>query len=157
MKQAGQVRLYALPITIKAALAYCRRKHRRLPKLQGALFAVGVAREGEVKPCGVAIVARPARKSQDGFTCTIARVATDGTPNACSFLYAKCRRITQLLGYRRAFTFTEDDESGVSLFAAQIEEDGDVKASKTGWQSRPGRETENKPRKRWDLLKEKRA
>jgi len=45
-------------------------------------------------------------------------VATDGTPNACSMLYAACWRAAKALGYRRLVTYTQDGETGASLRAA---------------------------------------
>jgi hypothetical protein len=84
---------------------------------QGALFALGVEKGGEL--VGVAIVGRPVgRGLQDGRTVEITRVATDGTRNACSFLYGRCRRAAAALGYRRVITYTRQDESGASPRAA---------------------------------------
>jgi hypothetical protein len=45
---------------------------------------------------GVAIVARPvARHLDDGWTLEFARLATDGTPNACSALHGAAWRTTR--------------------------------------------------------------
>lgn len=69
--------------------------------------------------CGVAIVGRPvARMNQDGFTLEILRVATDGTKNACSALYAACWRAARAMGYRKVITYVLASESGVSVKAA---------------------------------------
>ena len=51
------------------------------------------------------------------MTCEVVRVATDGTPNACSFLYGNAARIARLMGFRRIITYTLDNESGASLRA----------------------------------------
>ena len=48
----------------------------------------------------------------------VTRVATDGTPNACSLLYAAAWQATKALGYRRLLTYTQRGESGASLRAA---------------------------------------
>ncbi len=83
-----------------------------------ALWSVACGVAGEIEPRGVAIFGRPkARRLQDGTTGEVVRVATDGTPNACSLLYSTVRRAAQVLGYRRVFTYTLDSESGSSLRA----------------------------------------
>lgn len=144
------MKLYAIPVTIKCASRFVRDHHRHLPRIQGGLFAVGVARTGEHEPCGVAIVARPDCKSEDGWTCTIVRCATDGTRNACSFLYGLCRRIAQAMGYRRCKTFTLERECGASLFAVAAKLEG---LSPGGKDARAGRANlEQGPKKAWELL-----
>ncbi len=135
----SQAKLEAIPMTLKKAQRYVKGRHRHVPLIQGGLFALGVGVVGG-ELCGVAIVARPARKLQDGRTCCIARVCTDGTPNACSFLYGLCRRIAQAMGYKRTLTYTRDDEPGTSLFAAGFAQDGETEGG--SW-SREGRERES--------------
>lgn len=70
---------------------------------------------------GVAVVGRPtARGYQDGWTLEVLRVCTDATKeprNACSFLYARARKVGALLGFRRVVTYTLDEEEGASLRA----------------------------------------
>lgn len=105
------------PITIKDANAFVATHHRHNRPTQGALFAVAAtADHGQL--IGVAIVGRPPRMLQDGVTVEIRRVCTDGTRNACSFLYARSLRAAAALGYERAVTYTRQDESGASLRAA---------------------------------------
>lgn len=120
-----------VPCSIQDAKEFVRQFHRhREPPLSG-LFAAAcaetsvcrevdiTARAGEGRVCGVAIVGRPAARGlQDGWTAEITRVATDGTRNACSMLYAACWRAARALGYRRLITYTLKSESGVSLRAA---------------------------------------
>jgi len=48
----------------------------------------------------------------------VTRVATDGTPNACSLLYAAAWQAAKALGYRTLLTYTQKGESGASLRAA---------------------------------------
>ena len=67
---------------------------------------------------GVAIAGRPVcRRLDDGKTLEILRVCTDGTPNACSFLYSRCAKIARLMGYQRVITYTLESEGGASLWA----------------------------------------
>jgi hypothetical protein len=143
------MKLHVVPITVKSAQRYVKRWHRHLPEVQGGLFAVAVASEGEI--CGVAIVGRPARMAQDGWTCCVTRCATDGTANACSMLYQRCRRVAQLLGYRRVLTFTREDESGVSLLAMAAKAEAELDPQTWNRPSRARKETEMVGRTRWNL------
>ena len=71
------------------------------------------------KVVGVAIVGRPnARMEQNGYTCEVTRLATDGSRNACSMLYRAAWRAARAMGYLRLVTRILIDESGVSLKAA---------------------------------------
>ena len=112
------MKLRAIPITIQDARSWVDQHHRHHRPPVSGLFAVGVAPvDGEV--CGVAIVGRPvAREAQDGWTAEVTRLATDGTPNACSFLYGAAWRAARALGYLRLITYPLDTEPGTSLRAA---------------------------------------
>jgi len=107
--------------------------HRHHRPVVGCKFVVGVADDGGLR--GAAIVGRPrARALQDGWTAEVVRLVTDGTPNACSMLYAACWRAWRAIGGRRIVTYILAGEPGTSLRAV-------------GWQR--VRETENEPRG-WD-------
>lgn len=93
---------------------------------------------GELR--GVAIVSRPPnRNSDDGLTCEVVRLASDGGANVCSFLYAKCAQLARAMGFQRLITYTLETESGSSLRAAgwRLEKRG----IRSWWQSHqvPGR------------------
>jgi len=106
-----------VPITLREANAFVERVHRHHGPSRGCRFCLAAA-VGETI-VGVAIAGRPvARRLDDGWTIEVTRLATDGTRNACSFLYAACRRVAQAMGYRRVLTYTLDSEGGVSLRAA---------------------------------------
>jgi hypothetical protein len=124
------------PISVADANDYVRRHHRHhLPTL-GGLFAVAVALEAEI--VGVAIVGRPvARMSQNGWTCEITRVATDGSHNACSMLYGACWRAARALGYKRLITYTLPEEGGSSLRAAGYKLIGEAGGGSWSRTSRP--------------------
>ncbi len=115
-------RLTILPITVKAARKLVKQWHRKLPEIQGGLFAASVAVNDNV--VGVAIAGNPARVWQGTGRLVISRVATPGvvelpaSKNACSMLYGSLCRAAKALGYREAWTYTVDGESGVSLKAA---------------------------------------
>lgn len=124
-----------VPMTLRAAREYVTNNHRHHRAPQGGLFAVGAELDGRV--IGVAIVGKPvARMLNDGKTVEITRLCTDGSRNACSFLYRACVRIANAMGYRRVLTYTLPEEGGASLRGA-----GFNLAAKTGggsW-SRPSR------------------
>jgi hypothetical protein len=113
-----QLKLHIVPCFISEAKAYVAQHHRHHPPPQGGIFAVAVC-DDDSTIHGVAIVGRPvARHNCDGFTAEVTRVATDGTPNACSALYRACWRAASALGYKRLITYTLDSEPGTSLLAS---------------------------------------
>lgn len=110
-------RLALLPITLAHANAFVQRHHRHHRPVVGHKFSLAAVKAGQV--VGVAIVGRPvSRVRDDGFTLEVTRLCTDGTPNACSFLYGAAARAAFALGYRRIGTYTLPDEEGTSLRAA---------------------------------------
>lgn len=111
---------------------------------------------------GVVIVGRPverkcddrktAAESEKQYVAQITRLCTDGTPNACSKLYAAARRVCGAMGYEKCSTFIGEEEPGTSLFAAGWEQ-----VSKTdgrSW-SVPTRQRDDKhqlgPRKKFEV------
>jgi len=54
----------------------------------------------------------------DGKTLEVARLVTDGTPNACSALYQAAARIATEMGYAKIQTYILEKETGLSLEAA---------------------------------------
>lgn len=124
------------PLTVKAAIRFCKKVHRRLPDLQGAMWAIGVDRTTLV---GVALVGRPTARELDDTLCLqVLRVAVlpgdaapDGNKGACSKLYAACSRAALAMGASDLITYIHHDEPGTSLKAAGWIEDKD-------WESRGG-------------------
>jgi hypothetical protein len=111
------MKLRIVPVNRDQAFAFITLWHRHHPAPQGYRFALGVA-AGPVL-VGVATVGRPvARFLDDGATAEVTRVATDGTPNACSALYGASWRAAKAMGYARGITYNQDGESGASLRAA---------------------------------------
>jgi hypothetical protein len=66
-----------------------------------------------------------ARKTDYKKVLEVTRLATDGTKNACSFLYGAVARAGKALGYEKVQTFILDSEPGTSLSAAGWAEDGE--------------------------------
>ena len=73
----------------------------------------------------------------NGLTLEVNRVATDGTPNACSALYGAARRAAFALGYKKLVTYILDTEPGTSLRAAGWKCIGLAGGGKWGRQERP--------------------
>lgn len=92
------------------------------------------------KLVGVAICGRPVARAlpQDRFV-EINRVATDGTFNACSKLYATCASIAKLMGFDEIETTILESESGVSLRAAGFTYRRDIRGRDWNCPSRGGR------------------
>lgn len=110
-------RFSVVPLRLAEANAFVEQHHRHHGPVRGFKFAVGAALGEQV--VGVAIVGRPvARHLWDGHTVEVTRLATDGTRNACSFLYAAAWRAARALGYRRLVTYTLSTEPGDSLRGA---------------------------------------
>lgn len=109
--------LRIVPVTLREAHAFVSSVHRHHRPAQGGIFAVACAESSTI--CGVAVVGRPvARRLQDGFTAEVTRLATDGTKNACSMLYAASWRAARAMGYLRLITYILNTEPGTSLSAA---------------------------------------
>jgi len=102
---------------LKEANGYIAVHHRHHKPVTGHRFSLGVrAAGGEL--CGVAIVGRPVGGTHQYDWIEVARLCTDGTPNACSFLYGAAVRAGKALGYDRIQTYILKQETGVSLKAA---------------------------------------
>lgn len=107
-------RLVVVPIPLDEANAFVREHHRHHQPVVGHKFSIAAAIADKV--VGVAITGRPvARHHDDGWTLEVNRCCTDGTKNACSFLYGAAWRATRALGYRRLITYTLASEGGASL------------------------------------------
>lgn len=88
------------PVYRDEAREFIRAHHRHHGVPVGHLWFHGVHDDaGEL--VGVAVVGRPvARALDDHLTMEVTRLCTDGTPNACSMLYAAARRAALSKGYR---------------------------------------------------------
>lgn len=146
------------------ALAFVAAVHRRRPKVQGAMWCVS-ARSGD-EIVGVALVGWPARmQSNDEIdTLCVLRVAvkTDenerGIKNVCSMLYGACWKAARAMGCESMVTFTDLDESGVSLRAAGWLEDGVTDGGEWNRPSRKRSKAVNaEPKRRWWAPGSKRA
>lgn len=132
-----QAKLELVPVTVGDACSFVEQYHRHHPAPQGGLWAVAVARGGDI--VGVAIVGLPvARALADEWTAEVRRVAVlDGQKNACSMLLGACWRAARSMGYRRLVTYTLTTEGGASLRAAGWTVVGQVKGRSWSTRSRP--------------------
>ena len=105
-----------IPLKLSEANAFVELHHRHHKPVVGHKFSIGAAKNGAL--VGVAIVGRPvSRHRDDGMTLEVTRLCTDGTKNACSFLYGAAARATFALGYQRLGTYISSKEGGASLRA----------------------------------------
>ena len=110
--------LRAIPVELKEANEFVALLHRHHSPVYRDKFRVGCINDAG-KMVGVAQCARPVnRVLDDGKTLEVVRLCTDGTPNACSFLYSRCARIAKELGYERIITYILQTECGDSLKAS---------------------------------------
>jgi hypothetical protein len=130
----------AVPLTFKEAREYISAHHRHHKPPTGWKFGIGAMKAGEL--VGIVVVSRPvARMLDDGKTCEVTRLCTNGTRNACSFLYNAARRCAKEMGYRRIITYILESESGHSLKASGWHF---VRAAGGGSWSRPSRGRDDK-------------
>lgn len=115
----SSTRLRLAQCELSEANEFIGRLHRHHKPVQGHRFSLAAVNEdGEI--VGVATVGRPvARKTPAKDVLEVTRLCTDGTPNACSFLYGAAARAGKALGYKKIQTFIlRDEESGHSLLAS---------------------------------------
>lgn len=117
----GKLRI--IPCTYKFASDYVNRYHRHHNAPVGCKFCIAVSDGDDIH--GVAICGRPlSRYLDNGYTCEVLRVCTDGTYNACSMLYGACCRIAKGMGYTKIITYTLMSENGASLKASGFANEG---------------------------------
>jgi len=128
-------RLHAIPLDREEIREFIAKHHRHHRPPLGWIFDVAC---GTDHVCGVATVGRPvARGLQDGHTCELTRLASDGCPNVCSWLYRAAWRIAVTKGYSRMVTYTLKSEGGASLRAAGLRLVGEVRGRSWDCASRP--------------------
>lgn len=139
--------IQAVPMTLKDANAFVEMHHRHHGRVVGHKYSIGATQEGAI--VGVVIVGRPvSRHRDDGWTLEVLRLCTDGTRNACSFLYGAAARAAFALGYLRIGTYILKTETGVSLRAANWRLIGEAPGKSWSRKSRP--RVDNHPlEKKW--------
>ncbi|MEY8500559.1 XF1762 family protein [Enterococcus avium] len=146
------MRLIAKFMPQREAKEYIKENHRHHKPPQGDIFRVA-ALENE-KIVGVVMVGRPvSRMLDDGFTCEVTRLCTDGTTNACSFLYSRAARIAKEMGFKKIITYILETEPGTSLKASGWTNEGE--AGGGSWDKPSRKRTDKAPtckKQRWSKL-----
>ena len=100
------------------------------------------------------MVGRPVARKTDQYNIVeVTRLCTDGTKNACTFLYSACARAAYNLGYKKIQTFILQSESGISLKASGWAFEHNSNGG-DGWQSRKGRRDDQptEPKAKWSKV-----
>lgn len=145
------------PIGLREANDFVDQYHRHNKHCRGCKFCLALYHEDQLM--GVAICGRPiARNLDDNYTLEILRVCVINTApkGANSKLYARCKRIGQLMGYKRIITYTLKSESQCSLRAVSARKEADVKSDDWGSKNRK-RKRKSQPvykeeKIRWNLI-----
>lgn len=136
------------PITFRQACDFVNEHHRHHKPTVGCKFSLGLFDESKL--VGVAICGRPvSRKLDDGLTCEINRLCTDGTRNACSMLYGACCRVAKEMGYERIITYILESENGASLKASNFVCEGLAGGLKWTGSRDTGQEYPHEMKTRW--------
>jgi len=111
--------LHVVPLELAEANALVSLWHRHHKPSVGHRFSLGVVDDGGIVH-GAVIVGRPVARlgGSPREVLEVARLVTDGTPNACSMLYAAAARVGKEAGYARVQTYILDSETGVTLRAS---------------------------------------
>lgn len=128
-----------VPLTLRQANELVASLHRHHKPVVGHRFSQGAMEDGKL--VGAAITGRPVAAKGDTnerqyVIASVTRLVTDGTKNACSFLYAAAARAARELGYEEIETFILESEPGTSLKAAGWTMTGTTPAR--SWDGRPG-------------------
>lgn len=141
--------LTLVPVLFAEAKAFIEVWHRHLKPPRGYKFSLGLA-DDDGALVAVAVVGRPvARGLDNGRTLEVTRLASDGTRNACSMLYAASWRAARALAYCRLVTYTRADEPGSSLRAAGWRPVAELPA-REDWHPPRCTRAEGVPRTRWE-------
>lgn len=122
-----------IPVTFRQACAFVKAHHRHNKPPTGHKFSIGCTQAEML--CGVVMIGRPVSRviqTAEPFTVEVNRTCTDGTQNANSMLYGAAWRAAKAMGYTRAITYTQAQETGASLRAAGWRKVRDLAPSK-GW------------------------
>lgn len=108
--------MHLVHVELAEANAFVEQLHRHHKRVQGHRFSLGAEIDGRL--IGVSIVGRPVGGQRPRDMVEVTRLCTDGTPNACSFLYGASARAAAALGFVRIQTYILKAETGASLKAS---------------------------------------
>ncbi len=117
--------LTVVPAELTEANQFIAALHRHHAPVVGHRFSLAcVDADGLIR--GVCVVGRPVARlaGSPRDVAEVTRLATDGTYNACSILYAAAARAARAMGFRRIQTYTIPSEGGASLRASGWTDEG---------------------------------
>lgn len=125
-----------IPIEYAEACEFVGIHHRHHKPPQGHKHSIAAVFEGRI--VGVVIIGRPVSRYRDnGMTLEVTRLCTDGTKNACSFLYGVAAKYAFAAGYTKIGTYTLPSEGGSSLRGAGWKLIGERRGQSWNTPSRP--------------------
>lgn len=117
MDKSKSDHLQLVPLTLKQANALIETLHRHHKPVVGHRFSLG-CKMGQTL-VGATVVGRPVSREVPQYeVAEVTRLATDGSKNACSFLYSACARVCREMGFIKIQTYILESEPGTSLLAA---------------------------------------
>ena len=136
------------PITFRQASEFINKYHRHHSATVGHKFSIGLYDGDELIGC--AVCGRPvSRYYDDGLTCEINRLCTNGTYNACSMLYGACCRVAKEMGYKKIITYILESENGASLKASNFICEGEAGGTHWTGKRNKGQRIPHEMKTRW--------
>ena len=146
-------------MSLKEANEFVTEHHSHNKKVQGHKFSIGVLHKNNL--VGVAICGRPISATlDDKKTLELLRSCVlDNAPrNTNSYLYGRCWRVADALGYQRMITYTLIEEKSAACKAIGMRIVGQTKDSSKAWfykQKQDGivrqhQSIYHKPKYRWE-------
>lgn len=130
------MRFTAIPIELNDANEFVSNLHRHHAPVYRDKFRIACEKDGVI--VGVIQCGRPVNRIlDDGKTIEVVRCCTDGTYNACSFLYSRMASIAKKMGYKKIITYILETEEGTSLKASGFTFSGMTTAKSWNCESRP--------------------
>jgi hypothetical protein len=117
--------LRVIPLELREANSLVESLHRHHAPTVGHRFSIGAVDEFGVVH-SAAIVGRPVARlaGSPRQVLEVLRLVSDGTPNACSILYAAAARAGRAMGYERIQTYILESEIGTTLTASGWNNEG---------------------------------
>lgn len=130
-----------IPFTLHKTNALISEWHRHHQPVRGCRFTLACLHEEQI--VGAVVVGRPVSREVDqDMVAEVTRLVTNGTENACSFLYGAAARVSKQMGFEYIQTYILDSELGTSLKASGWVFDGMTKGRDWNVLNRGGRRTD---------------
>jgi len=136
--------LTPIRVSKEQANEFVNRLHRHHDSDQGHRFSIGCWNLKADALCGVAVVGEPRAPALGRLRrlVEVTRLCTDGTRQACSWLYAAAAEHARLDGWAGIITYTLSSEGGASLRGAGWWGEKLPKSS-ASWANRAGRDADH--------------